>query len=111
MHEDEEGDYPSVVVLFSVGIAVAYGGIAAFCEYLHHEVLRVDEGFEVGVLIEDVIAGVVIDEWFCLVEDFHAEDAEDEEDEGEEVEEFDDDGHDLKKSGEDAFYVVYDRVV
>ena len=68
-----------------------------------------DEGLEVGELIESVVIRICIEDLLGIVEDLHAEDAEDEVDEGEQMEEFDDYWHDLHESCEDSLYVVEDR--
>jgi hypothetical protein len=91
-----------------LAIAVAPGDIgpAALGQDLHHDVLRVDEGLEVGVLVELVVAFIGIDDLFGGVEELHADDAEDEEDEGEKMEKFNYYRHYLEESSEDALYVV-----
>ena len=89
-------------------IAVAPGDIgpAALGQDLHHDVLRVDKGLEVGVLVELVVAIIGIDDLFGGVEELHPDDAEDEEDEGEKMEKFNYYRHYLEESSKDALYVV-----
>ena len=108
MHEDKESDDIAVIILLSPAVAHCNGRPTSFSENLHHDVLRVDEGFEVGKLIEGVVAAVLVYFLFSLVEDLHSEYAENEEDEGKEMEVLDNYMHDFHESHEYPLNIVDD---
>jgi hypothetical protein len=95
VHKDKESDDITIVILFSPAVAHGNSRPTSFGENLHHDVLRVNEGFEIGKLIENIVACVLTDFIFGLVKDLHSEDAENKEDEGKEMEVLDNDMHNL----------------
>ena len=86
VHNHEQDNDQSVEGTVPPAVVVDYLGPPSLSQQLHHDVLRVNEGPEVGKL-DEVVVGSWLDHLFGLVEDLHAQDAEDEEDEGEEEKE------------------------
>lgn len=97
--------------MLPVAVAPGDGCPAALGEDLHHQVLRIDKGFEVWKLVEYVIAIVGINDRLSAEEDLHPDYSKNEEDKDEEVEEFYNYWHYLQKSGKHTLDVVDDRVV
>ena len=106
VHEDEESDDVAILLLSSIAITPGVDCPTAFSENLHHEILWVDESFEVWKLVELVVILVCVYDFLSVVEYFHAEYTKNEKDEGKEVKEFCDNGHYFHKSCEDPFQVV-----
>jgi len=66
----------------------------------------VNEGLEIGKLIENVVSVVLVHFLFGLVKDLHSQYAENKEDEGKKMEVFDNDMHNLHKSHKYSLDVV-----
>lgn len=62
VHEDEENYDCRVVAGVPPAVIVGDGRPASLRQYLHHHILGVDEGFEVGKLDVFVVIGCILDE-------------------------------------------------
>lgn len=72
VHQHEERDNKAVELLVMPAVVIDYFGPGSFSQDLHHEILGVDEGLEVGELGELTIRGGFVSVLFSVVEDLHA---------------------------------------